>query len=271
MQFNNNQFGGGGWGANTLVQVTQEHLITLPQVAPEDPDVLKTIIITTNMSLPRPVFNGRETSNQPFRSTGIYLLGELAGKQPEHRKMIMPQLVTMLGDSAGRLDNPTNSRLLNDLADVESVGGALLKCGKEANEVLKKAVVPRLKELEFHKNASVRSAAKSLRKRIEAGPGAAQSGFPVTGTLALGIPSKTFSIPMKVGKTYIIDLRSTDFDAFLHLRNSFGQEVARDDDSGGGLNARITFECPQSGNYEIVATSLGMRGVGTFTLDVREQ
>jgi hypothetical protein len=207
----------------------------------------------------------------PFRSTGINLLGELAEKRPEHRKIIMPELVSMLEDVAGRVEDANNFNVLSDLADVEFVGVALLKCGPEAKEAFKNTVLPRLKELEFHKNASVRSTAKALRKRIEVVPGAAQSAFPVTGTLALGVPSKNFSYPMKAGKTYVIDLKSSDFDAFLRLRNSSGQEVARDDDSGGGLNARITYTCPRSGTYVIIATSLGGNRVGTFTLDVREQ
>jgi hypothetical protein len=107
--------------------------------------------------------------------------------------------------------------------------------------------------------------------RLRQNTGNAKGGFPVTGTLAVGASAKTFSYPMKAGKTYVIDLLSNDFDAYLRLRNSFGQQVAQDDDSGGGLNARITYACLQSGTYEIDATSLGGNGVGGFTLDVREQ
>jgi hypothetical protein len=48
--------------------------------------------------------------------------------------------------------------------------------------------------------------------------------------------------------------------------------VREDDDSGGGLNARITFLAPATGTYEIVAGSstyfIG-RGQGEFTLTVR--
>jgi hypothetical protein len=45
---------------------------------------------------------------------------------------------------------------------------------------------------------------------------------------------------------------------------------AEDDDSGGGLNARITFRAPADGIYRIRATSFN-NGRGPFTLTVREQ
>ena len=43
-----------------------------------------------------------------------------------------------------------------------------------------------------------------------------------------------------------------------------------DDDDGGELNARITFRADQDGTYRIHATSFCNRGVGVFTLTVRE-
>src|SRR5579883_2938777 len=52
---------------------------------------------------------------------------------------------------------------------------------------------------------------------------------------------KIYDLTLKAGRTYVIDMTSTDFDAFLRLEDSTGQELAKDDDGGGGLNARILF------------------------------
>lgn len=57
---------------------------------------------------------------------------------------------------------------------------------------------------------------------------------------------------------------------FLVLRDSTGIKLTEDDDSGGGLNARITFGAAQDGVYRIQATSLSA-GNGAFTLTVREK
>src|SRR5262249_17921184 len=53
------------------------------------------------------------------------------------------------------------------------------------------------------------------------------------------VPGVTYSIQFAGGKTYRIDLRSKDFDPYLRLEDAWGKELATDDDSGGGLNARI--------------------------------
>jgi len=47
------------------------------------------------------------------------------------------------------------------------------------------------------------------------------------------------------------------------------RQLAEDDDSGGGLNARIIFRCPQTDNYRVIATSLG-GGQGAYNMSVRE-
>ena len=76
------------------------------------------------------------------------------------------------------------------------------------------------------------------------------------------------------GKTYVIDMTSPDqkaLDPYLRLQDAAGKQLAFDDDSGGGLNARITFRAPATGTYRIVATSFANAGRGEFTLMVREQ
>jgi tetratricopeptide (TPR) repeat protein len=76
---------------------------------------------------------------------------------------------------------------------------------------------------------------------------------------------------MQAGKTYVIDMESFDFDAYLIVLGPSGKEVGRDDDGGGGLNARLTLRPTDSGTYQIVATSFTMGDVqGVYTLLIRE-
>jgi hypothetical protein len=80
---------------------------------------------------------------------------------------------------------------------------------------------------------------------------------------------KTYKLEMKAKTTYVIELISKDFDAFLRLENSDGKERARDDDGfGEGLNARIIFNCDQAGTYVIYATSFEENATGAFNLRV---
>jgi len=73
---------------------------------------------------------------------------------------------------------------------------------------------------------------------------------------------------MKEGQTYTIDLISP-WDNFLRLENAKGEQLAQDDDSGGNLNARITFPAPADGWYRIIVTSYAPRASGAYTLKVR--
>jgi hypothetical protein len=87
---------------------------------------------------------------------------------------------------------------------------------------------------------------------------------------------KIYGVKLSKGKTYQIDMASKnvdaskDVDSFLRLENAEGKELAKDDDSGGGYNARLQFECPEDGDYRIIATTYA-GGVGNFTLTVKEK
>jgi hypothetical protein len=78
-------------------------------------------------------------------------------------------------------------------------------------------------------------------------------------------------VRFQAGVTYVIDMISLDqkaLDPYLYLRDEKGKILAEDDDSGGGLNARITFRATADGIYHIRATSFN-NGRGEFTLTVR--
>jgi len=80
---------------------------------------------------------------------------------------------------------------------------------------------------------------------------------------------KTYKIDMSAGKTYVIQLDSRDFDAYLRLVNAEGKEVAFDDDGAkDGLNAKLVHACTNAGTYTIVATSFAHPDTGEFHLRV---
>lgn len=71
---------------------------------------------------------------------------------------------------------------------------------------------------------------------------------------------------LRADQRHTIDLRSSDFDAYLILRDEWGREVARDDDSGGGLNARIVFTPTFAGRYFLEVTTYRMNETGVYRL-----
>src|SRR5262245_1729574 len=55
------------------------------------------------------------------------------------------------------------------------------------------------------------------------------------------MPCKVHVLKLEKGNTYLINMVSTDLDSYLRIEDSTGTQLAQDDDSGGGLNARIRF------------------------------
>jgi serine/threonine protein kinase/Tfp pilus assembly protein PilF len=76
---------------------------------------------------------------------------------------------------------------------------------------------------------------------------------------------------MVAGRTYVIDLESDAFDAFLRLEDAAGKLLAENDDiSPDNQNSRLFFTPKADGSYRIVATSFQEAGTGPYTLRVRE-
>ena len=80
-------------------------------------------------------------------------------------------------------------------------------------------------------------------------------------------PHKVHEFKMKAGSTYMIDLKSREFDSFLRLEDSSGKQLAMDDDSGGFPNARIVHKSAKDDNYRIIVTSYDGKA-GAYTLTV---
>jgi hypothetical protein len=86
-----------------------------------------------------------------------------------------------------------------------------------------------------------------------------------------GRPHKVHTARLHAGKTYQIDLMSKSFDAYLYLEDAAGNVLMQDDDSGGGLNARLIFRPARTDDYRIIATAYNWIGRGTYALTVVEQ
>jgi len=72
------------------------------------------------------------------------------------------------------------------------------------------------------------------------------------------------------GQHVRIELRSTEFDAFLQLLDSTGTRLAEDDDGLGDLDARIELTLRATGTYQIVVNCYGdERREGLYTLTLR--
>jgi serine protease Do len=71
------------------------------------------------------------------------------------------------------------------------------------------------------------------------------------------------------GETIVIDLVSEDFDAYLLVQDQHGNRLASDDDSGEGLDSRLTYRLPYAGVFRIVANTYREGSFGRYRLSVR--
>jgi hypothetical protein len=94
----------------------------------------------------------------------------------------------------------------------------------------------------------------------------------LAGTLDADTPALIYQVRLKAGVTYIIDMVSPDekaLDPYLYLRDAKDNPLAEDDDSAGGLNARIIYCALADGVYRIRATAYNGAAHGEFRLSVR--
>jgi hypothetical protein len=91
------------------------------------------------------------------------------------------------------------------------------------------------------------------------------------GELTVNARERVHEVKLLAGSTCIIDLQSQAFDTFLRLEDANGKKLAENDDiSPANLNSRLVFTPENDGVYRLVATSFEQRGVGPYTLTVRE-
>ena len=90
----------------------------------------------------------------------------------------------------------------------------------------------------------------------------------VVGTRSGELAAKLFLVKLSAGKRYRLAMDSDDLDSMLIVQNNAGQQLGLDDDSGGGLNALLTFDAIKGGTYKVYAAAL--KGTGPFKLKITE-
>jgi hypothetical protein len=92
----------------------------------------------------------------------------------------------------------------------------------------------------------------------------------VQGTLTTKERAQVHERMLTAGTTYVIDLHSTAFDAYLKLLDESGKVLAEHDDiAPDNQDARLVFTPKEDGTFRIVATSFEQRGAGAYTLTIR--
>jgi hypothetical protein len=83
---------------------------------------------------------------------------------------------------------------------------------------------------------------------------------------------KAYPLEMAAGRTYVIDMkaRGGKLDSYLRLEDPDGKEVANDDDSGGGLDARIVYRAARAGAHKVICTTYKGMETGPYVLTVLE-
>jgi hypothetical protein len=95
-------------------------------------------------------------------------------------------------------------------------------------------------------------------------------GDTVEGTLSGSSLTASYTFQGEAGQIVTITAASDDFDSYLRLLDSDGNELITDDDSGGSLDARIAFYAlPSNDTYTITIESFDSAG-GSYTLSLSE-
>ncbi|GEM_PF-5191331 len=164
----------GGWGEESLADVTLDLMKALPKIAPEEPQAIRTMIDLAKVGLDRQIrvesSVGRLLTHTPFRFDAILLLGMLGESNPEHRGQIVPALIPFLKEASQHAKDKMENTVLAAMSQIALIGSALLKCGDDAKQALRKEVLPRLRELEFNQSDQVRRMAQALKTKIEDAP-----------------------------------------------------------------------------------------------------
>jgi len=80
---------------------------------------------------------------------------------------------------------------------------------------------------------------------------------------------QVYTIDLKQGVLYRIELSSTTVDPYLRIEDENGKVLAEDDDSGGDLNSMIFFRPGATGTYRLLVSTFEARQTGAFTLTVK--
>lgn len=77
-------------------------------------------------------------------------------------------------------------------------------------------------------------------------------------------------VQLEAGRRYMITVNTEAFDAMLKLKRG-SEEIAADDDSGGGTTPRIIYTPTASGEFVVEVSSFSPSGHGDYALSVTPQ
>ncbi len=86
----------------------------------------------------------------------------------------------------------------------------------------------------------------------------------------LGSPAQAWALEGVAGRSVSVDLRSSDFDAYLMVDGPGLESWLSNDDGAGRCDSRITLDFPETGVYRVVASTLN-DGMGEYRLIVSEE
>jgi hypothetical protein len=96
-----------------------------------------------------------------------------------------------------------------------------------------------------------------------------QNNLVAGGTTYDGKPIHVYTLQCAAGQAFQMDILS-EWDNYAVVFDPMGNNVAHDDDSGEGLDARITYTCPQAGAYKLgVTTYSANTTTGMYTMRVQ--
>jgi hypothetical protein len=111
------------------------------------------------------------------------------------------------------------------------------------------------------------AATPALAQVTEAQPWSAQGRLEDGDTQAEDRRYDEHRVRLEAGRRYRLTANSDDFDPVLRLYAAGSTEpVAENDDAGDGLNSRIVFVPPSTGNYTMRIVGFSTDGRGAYTL-----
>jgi serine protease Do len=98
-----------------------------------------------------------------------------------------------------------------------------------------------------------------------------------TGLLAEGDPSArdqslydAYPLEVTGGSTYIVTMRSEDFDTYLLLVDPETEARVATNDDAFGTDSRLVWTAPNDGHYEVWANSYQAGETGQYRIEIRE-
>ena len=97
----------------------------------------------------------------------------------------------------------------------------------------------------------------------------ALDGEPVSGELRDDGERQRWSLDGAAGQVVRVAASSDAFDTIVHLLSPAGEELARNDDGGGGTNSQLESMLPVAGRYQVRVSAYDRAGLGAYQVVAR--